>query len=67
MEAARKLGVERSHLYRVLTGERRNPGLLARYRNLTKQRSNSIAAMAKLSAETQTLLSSPKTPHETRN
>jgi DNA-binding phage protein len=31
---AEKLGVTRIHLYRVLTGERRSPDLLKRYRAL---------------------------------
>jgi hypothetical protein len=34
--AARKLDVTRIHLYRVLTGERRSPGLMRRYRALKR-------------------------------
>jgi len=34
---ARKLGVCRTHLYRVLSGKRKGEALLARYRELKKQ------------------------------
>jgi DNA-binding phage protein len=34
--AARELGVTRIHLYRVLTKERRSPGLMTRYRALKR-------------------------------
>jgi hypothetical protein len=34
---ARLLGVNRSHLWRVLTGERKSPGLLRRFKILSQQ------------------------------
>ena len=34
---AQKLGVDRSHLFRVLTGERKSPPLMDRFNQLSQQ------------------------------
>jgi hypothetical protein len=42
--AARRLEVERSHLYRVLSGKRISPGLLGRYRALKDIHNQTVAS-----------------------
>jgi hypothetical protein len=42
------LGVERSHLYRVLTGKRLSPRLLIRYRALRRNHNQTLASIRKL-------------------
>lgn len=41
---ARELGVSRSHLWRVLRGERKSPELLERYRELRAEQADSGSA-----------------------
>ena len=61
------LGVESRHLYRVLTGERRNAALLARYNALKLSRNAAEGSLHNLSKVCPPRPNAKTTSHETRN
>lgn len=63
MAASRLFAVDPTHLLRVLTGERKNPLLLRRWRDWQRQRENVSAAINGLS----TTLQSPQKTHHTHD
>ena len=58
--AAAKLGVNRSHLSRVIHGHLASPKLLARYLHLKRHHARTAAAVSSL----QNLTAKPITPHK---